>query len=470
MMLAGSDEKAFADRGLDLEVATTLGARFQNGKFQFDYTLDGELQFRKIRTPDKRFFIEPSGQKLQLWNLDAVRGLPSRPSEPLVICEGEFDAIAITQACGGYVLSVPNGAAGSKSEGDIVISEDKRFSYLWNDEKLIGEIDQFDKVILATDNDDPGSILRDELALRIGETRCWFVSYPEHCKDCNDVLQRYGAETLRMVIARAKPLRPGYLVKPSDIPPAREIMTYSTGWEFLDKHLKLTRPELFIVTGEPGHGKGQFLRCLAFKLAKQHGWRTAFLTPEDPAYRLKRDMRKFAMPVRATPQQQTEAIAWIDEHFRISRPPEDTDLTLDVVVREMESAALHHNCQVFIADPWNEICHQFRKGETETLYIDRVLRELKQKARRYNIVLIIAAHPTKLPDDKQASLWSISGSAAWRNKADHGVILVRANEHAREVELIVEKCKDHLTMGIPGRVWMEFDANICDYRRAENPE
>lgn len=367
-------------------------------------------------------------------------------------------------------MSVPNGAAGRRSEGDIVIAEDKRFSYLWEDEKLIPEIEQFDKVVIATDNDEPGMILREELAIRIGETRCWYVTWPKGAKDANDVLKLHGAAGLRQMLADAKPMRPGHLVCPSEIPPVPMRMTYSSGWGFLDKHLMLTRPELVIVTGEPGHGKGQFLRCLSLKLAQAHGWRTALLTPEDPAYRLKRDMRTFAMPPYAGTEQQKAAIAWIDQHFRISRPPEDIDLTLDIVIKEMESAALHHDCQVFIIDPWNEICHQFRKGETETLYIDRVLRELKQKARRYNIVLIIAAHPTKLADDKKASLWSISGSAAWRNKADHGLILIRANEHSKEVELVVEKCKDHATMGIPGRVWLEFISSRCDYQLATNDE
>lgn len=470
MMLSGADEKAFADRGLDLEIASRMGARFERGKFLFDYTRDGVLRFRKIRTQDKQFFIEPSGQKLQLWNLDAVRGLPSPVGASLTVCEGEFDACAIAQAAGGYVVSVPNGAAGRRSEGDIIIAEDKRFSYLWEDEKLIPEIEQFDKVILATDADEPGMILRDELAIRIGETRCWYVTWPVGCKDANDVLLRHGAEVLRQVLADAKPMRPGHLVKPSDIPPTAAQITYSSGWAFLDKHLMFVRPELVIVTGEPGHGKGQFLRCLALKLAVAHGWRTALLTPEDPAYRLKRDMRTFRMPRYAGPEQQREAIDWIDNHFRISRPPEDVDLTLDVVVKEMESAALHHDCQAFILDPWNEVSHAFRRGETETLYIDRVLRELKQKARRYNLVLIIAAHPTKLPDDKKANLWSISGSAAWRNKADHGIILVRANEHSREVELIVEKCKDHATMGVPGRLWLEFNSAQCDYQLAVNDQ
>lgn len=182
-----TDVEMFANRKLDIEVATRLGARFANGNFLFDYTKNGKLLFRKVRSIDKKFWIDPAGVKLQFWNLDAITDLPSKPEEPLVICEGEFDCIAIVQCCGGYAISVPNGATGHRTEREIAISEDTRFSYLWEDEHILPQIMQFDKIILATDGDKPGLILRDELALRIGDSKCWYVNYPEDCKDANDV-------------------------------------------------------------------------------------------------------------------------------------------------------------------------------------------------------------------------------------------------------------------------------------------
>jgi twinkle protein len=355
-MLDMPETKAFEDRGLDIETADRMGASFRNGAFRFEYRDRDVLRYSKIRREsDKQWRIEPKDQPLQLWNLDSLRDLPPRPKEPLVLCEGEFDAIAIAQACKGiFVTSVPNGSSGKRSEGQVLVKEDSRFAYIWGpDQKLIPEIDQFDRIIIATDNDEPGLILRDELALRIGEGRCWFVTYPAGCKDSNDVLGKHGEDALRNVVAEAKPMRPGYLVKPSEIPPRRMEVTYSTGWGFLDEHIMLIRPELVIVTGEPGHGKGQFIRALTFHLAEAHGWRTSFLTPEDPAHRLQRDMRRFAL--RNVQNRNRDALdraeQWCDEHFRISQPPDDESLTLDVVVHEMEAAALHHDAQCFVCDP-----------------------------------------------------------------------------------------------------------------------
>lgn len=465
-MLTSADIQAFEERGLDPEIADKLGAKFSNGKFRFDYRKDGELLFSKVRTLEKGFWIEPKGAKLEFWGLDEVPVLPHRPSEPLVITEGEFDRVAVIQSAGGYALSVPNGVAGKRSEGEIVIAEDTRFAYLWQDERLIPQVEQFDKVILFVDGDEPGQILRDELALRIGEPRCWFVNYPRGCKDPNDVLLKHGPKGIQLMLERAKPMRPGHLVRPSDLPPKTNSVAYSTGWGFLDKNLMFVRPEMMVVTGEPGHGKGQWIRALCLQLARAHGWRTALLTPEDPPHRLRRDMLKFANGRERSSDQsvQRQRDAWIDDHFRISTPPEDEPITLSMVMDEMESAALHHNCQVFVLDPWNEIEHDYVRGETETQYIERALRAFKRKVRRLNLLLIIAAHPTKHKKGDDINLWSISGSANWRNKADHGLIIKRESEYSNDVELVVEKCKDHETMGVPGSIHMEFLVNTCDYR------
>ena len=96
-----------------------MGCRFASGKFVFDYVSMDALSYQKFRTRDKQWWITPAGAKLHLWNIDNLRGLGSKPTLPLVITEGEADCIAVYQACGGYVTSIPNGANGRKSEGAI---------------------------------------------------------------------------------------------------------------------------------------------------------------------------------------------------------------------------------------------------------------------------------------------------------------------------------------------------------------
>jgi len=465
-MLKHSDITAFEDRRLDIDVAAKMGAFMENGVFKFDYLSSGALSYRKVRTLDKRWWIEPKGAELHLWQIDGLRELLSfpRPAAPLVITEGEFDAIAVAQSTSHFVVSVPNGANGRRSEGEIHPVEDQGFRWLWTkDGRLLPELAQFDRFILAVDNDEAGEILRDELAVRLGDTRCWFVEYPAGCKDANDVLVKYGAETLAKVLQGAKPMCPGHLVAPDDLPPRNPESAYSTGWPFLDKHAMLVRPELFVITGAPGHGKSQWMRALTFHLAERHGWKIAYLTPEDPPHRLRRDMNRFALRNQFAGNDIPD---WVNERLRICVIPEDEMLTIHSVMREMEAAALHHDCQVFVLDPWNEIFHDYGRLN-ETQYIERTLMILKRKARRLNLVLFIVAHPRKLDDGQKASLWTISGSAAWRNKCDHGVIIHRPAPDAKIVDVIVEKVKDHETMGEPGKLLMRFRPAACDYELYE---
>lgn len=474
IMLTNSSEKVFENRNLDIETASRMGAKFEAGKFLFEYQVNGITQFRKVRTPDKKFWIEPSGQPLVLWNIDTLRDLPSPVGEPLVITEGEFDAIAAAQAWGGYVVSVPNGAVDVRTTGPVLVSEDTKFSYLWDaDERLIREIDQFDKIILLTDDDKPGKTLRDELALRLGEARCWRVSFPKGCKDANDVLINCSASMLREVINNAVPMRPGTMVSPSEAPPNPNTTFFEVAWPKLNKHMRLVVPELCVVTGIPGHGKSQWVRALTFHLAEKHNWRIAYLTPEDPPHRLVRDMKRFAQrkymkiyggepTYGMTSEQEAASLKWIDDHFRICVPNEDDSLTLELLEAEMASAALHHGCRAFVIDPWNELSHE-RGKRTDTEYIEQALVRLKRKCRRWGLILFIVAHPTKLQDGEKPSLYSISGSANWRNKSDHGVVIYRPLPDSKIVCVTIGKSKDHETMGTPGEVWMEFSPFRCDY-------
>jgi twinkle protein len=475
-MLNINPDAQFEARKVDPEIAARYGAKFSQGVFRFAYRNRGVLKYEKCRDLDKKFWIEPAGEHLQLWNLDSIQDLPSKPDLPLIITEGELDGLSFLHVPGNYVVSVPNGAPSTPTAGKILIAEDRRFSFLWGpDERLIPEVDQFDKIILATDGDGPGQVLRDELALRIGEERCWFVEYPKGCKDGNDALMRYGVRGITEILKRARPMRPGKLVPPSGVPPMRYEQTYNTGWDCLDPHLRLIRPEFMVVTGIPGHGKSQWVRSLCCHMAEEHGFRSAFLVPEDPAHRVKRDLRRFAMRPRYDPKYsglppkcrtEEEAAAWMDAHFRISMPHEDDQLTMEFVEAEMASAALHHDCQMFVLDPWNEVTHNLG-GLTETQYIEAKLPDLKRRARRYGLALIIVAHPRKVIPGEEATLYSISGSANWKNKCDHGIIISRACDSNKVLTKItkvcVEKSKDNETMGEPGEVCLEFIRDNADY-------
>jgi integrase-like protein len=117
-------------------------------------------------------------------------------------------------------------------------------------------------------------------------------------------------------------------------------------------------------------------------------------------------------------------------------------------------------------DPWNEVDHMFSRGETEAIYLNRAVRELKQLARRLQIILVIVVHPHVAGGQKhieEASLYDVNGGAVWKNKADHGIICWRETPTAATTVIKVDKSKNHDLLGRPGAFKMQFRPALATY-------
>lgn len=462
------------DRRIPRAIAAEIGFVSRGNDLAFEFRRSGASQFRKIRqqtrnedgTQGKKFFIEPSGVPLILFNEDCLN-VPCKPDVPLIICEGEIDAASWMVAGATRVVSVPNGAAGKPGEGDIVPSEDRQFAYLWDGDKLKAGLQRFSKIIIATDNDPAGLVLRDELAIRLGRSRCFVVEYPAGCKDANDVLVKYedGVDFLLHMIDHARPMVPNRLVRLLDIPERGVRSIYSTGWGSLDKHMMIVPPELIVVTGTPGSGKSQWSLAMCMNLARLHGLRGAIFQFEDNPDRNRKDIlayaKSWANDERAGVG--TDYREWARQMFWGISPKEDEDSAVNFDLKWLQNAiteaATRHGCKWVLIDPWNEIEHVWNVRENETAYTNQALRELKRLSRQLQIAIIIVAHPGKAADMKpiaDQSLYDVSGSAAWKNKADHGVIIGRDKDDKSITYVKIDKSKDWATMGEPGTVEMQF--------------
>ena len=463
-------------RGLDAEQARRQGLEAQGSKIGFRYEFGGQTKFTKWRNHDKTGWnIQPSGQPMFLFNVDCLADhvcIPEEVHTPLIITEGELDAISCIQVGFSFVVSVPTGAGCSKSEGIIDAGNDKQFQYLWD---VIGKIDEFKKVILFTDNDDAGLTLRNELSIRVGEKKCYYVQVPDGCKDANDILVRHGKDHLNQLITQAKPLVSDDIVGLFDLPPMPKMPQILTGWEPLNQHCLLTRPEFMVITGEPGTGKSQFARALAFHLSfglSRDTFKTGpdvlrgmFFTLEDPASRLQRDSYSYMRGIgfgSSDPEKQQRVREFISDRIKVIKPS-DNVLTLDWAAERIEWAVTRHNCNYIILDPWNEVEHDFGRL-SETIYVGNAIRRLKRLCSRLGILLIVVAHPTKR--DKKTGpvdLYSIAGSANWYNKSDHGIVLTKPDFGENILKVDIQKCKDWETMGSPGAVYMRFNRDKKDF-------
>lgn len=473
-------------RKIPCEIAAEIGIVSRGKELAFDFRKNGASLFRKMRkavrnedgTTGKTYFIEPSGVPLILFNEDCLSE-PCGPDVPLIICEGELDAASWMVAGATRVVSVPNGAAGKPGEGDIVPSEDRQFAYLWDGDKLKAGLQRFSKIIIATDADRAGGVLRDELSIRLDRSRCFVVEYPAGCKDANEVLTKYenGVDLLLHMIDTAKPLVANRLVPLLDIPERGVRSIYSTGWEALNAHLMIVPPELVVVTGIPNSGKSQWTLAMCMNLARIHGLRGAILQFEDNPDRNRRDIIRYAKSWSTDERSGIGAdyLAWARRMFIGISPKEDEDSDVEFDIKWLQTAikeaATRHGCKWVLIDPWNEVEHVWNIRENETSYTNQALRELKRIGRRYQIAIIIVAHPGKAADSKSLddlSLYDVSGSAAWKNKADHGIIIHRDKSDDSITFVKIDKSKDWATMGRPGVVKMQFAPERASFNVVKN--
>lgn len=158
----------------------------------FLYKWNGKVQNIKFRSAKKQFKQIKDGANI-LFGIDAV---PDYLTDYLILTEGEMDALSFHEAGLKFVVSVPNGAPSIQSK-----NFESKFKYLETCKEFLNGFESF---IIAVDNDDPGRILALELARRLGPERCYSVTYPDGCKDANDVLVKHGKDGITRLIGSAK--------------------------------------------------------------------------------------------------------------------------------------------------------------------------------------------------------------------------------------------------------------------------
>ena len=127
---------------------------------------------------------------------------------------------------------------------------------------------------------------------------------------------------------------------------------------------------------------------------------------------------------------------------------EELELDIDSYLDTVRACILRDGARVIILDPWNELEHKRKSDETMTEYVGRAIRKVKSFARRFNVSFWIVAHPTKPQKgvNTMPSLYDVSDSANWSNKADYGLVYHRKDKTINAGELAVVKVR----MGLPG--------------------
>jgi len=443
----------------------------------FPFIRGGKEVGAKYRGPNKQFWQKKDGRK-QFFNADILEDEALHDGKAaLIITEGEIDAISVASCGYGYVVSVPDGAPPPRnSDGELISvpkgtddidpENDTKYSFLTRDWEYLRKVK---RIIIAADSDEAGQRLAAELVRRLDPVRCSFVTYPETCKDFNDVLVQFGEQGVRDVIATAKPYPVDGLFRASDFPDEGPIVTYKTGWSSVDEHLRPYLGAFMVVGGFPGHGKSTWTMQLAANMATMHKWNIAiasfemkvnpYVTNAIMAAHLGVEFKT------AHPNQKQRAWDFLNRHFVFVAPNyKDTDREHDIdwLIEKMTTAVIRDGVHMVLIDPWNEIEHRRVGDESQTEYIGRAIRKLKAFAMQYNVLVCVVVHPTKAAssmDSEDLGLYNLADSSHWANKADMGVIIGRMGDP--EVDTLtgvyIKKIRYQPDAGSIGNATLDFN-------------
>jgi twinkle protein len=460
--------KAWLDgRGIDPTLAEKMGLTTTRDDAGYWLTVPylerGEAINHKFRmTTEKRHRMD-AGAPLSLWNVDCLTHPEVLAGARVIITEGEWDALAAMTAGLRHVVSVPNGAPSSRTDEP---EKAKRYEWVW---RHLAELDKVKGFVIATDADEAGRNLAADLVALLGADRCWFITYPEGCKDLNDVALLYSHAALVEAINGAKPYPVQGLYALADFPERGQLVSWSTGLPMLDPYIQMVPGTLTVFTGYANIGKSTVLSAIVAAQIS-NGIPVCIGSFETDIPILRNSIRQAIMRC-STQDLRTRDTAEADEIMAenltviYQAVDEDEEMDLDRFL-ELCRVAVMRGAKVIILDPWNELEHKRRRDETETEYTNRALRAMRRFADRYQISFWVVAHPAKPEKGSTGAprLYQISGSAAWANKPAYGLSYHRKDPSANAGELHVTKVRQ----GMPGmKTPLEGIPVMLDFRTWE---
>lgn len=405
-------------------------------------------------------------------NKDPLRGEPNI----ITITEGEIDKLTYNEVKLKNILSVPMGAPSPEAKNFT-----QEFAYV-RDLYFQKEVAPFvDTYILSVDDDPAGRLLMNQLALLLGKYRCKRVIYPEGYKDINEVLAGDKKKQLPP-LGKSKVLE---LHEQAPGLPISGIITLKDlkhDLDYYQKHgltpgLKIDVPEVdhiftvkrkqqTVITGVPGMGKSVWLRWYLSKLVKVNPEiKISMFTPEQkPLIReyiklselMQHKHYQEGLQTSMSDEERSIALNYLENHFTLVGPDKNNFEDFDGSIKVVDLSKLESICKYiaylkktknifgYVIDSYGKLDND--PGHlSETKFIKKQLNYLADFNDYHDLHGWLVAHPTKLQKDKNGNyimpaLYDISGSAAWYEMPDIGLIIHRYKfQDIRQEDLTVEE-------------------------------
>ena len=427
------------DTLIDLQVSEGSEYMPQTGKtentIKFNYYVGSQLINVKYRDGRKNFKLYKGAEKV-FYNINSIVGYDS-----CVITEGEMDVLALHESGIRNAISVPNGATITHNNLDYL---DNCIDY-FEDKK---------KIILALDTDAPGLALRTEFVRRLGAEACFLVDF-EDWKDANEYLMKYGKDKLNKAIEKAKAYPLENVTTFKDIEgDVKDFVKngfkpgFQVGLSNFDSIFSTYTGQFITVTGIPSSGKSDFVDQMVVGYNNNYGWKTGFASPENtPNYlHAHKLMRKVWGNMPNVDDIDTDKWNNVAQHVNDNFFFIDMDkYSLESVLRKGAELVKRKGIKCLVIDPFNKVRDKNASSLDVNTYTMEYLTKIENFAKKFDVLVFIVAHPTKMYKDKdgqieEPNMYNIKGGGEWYDASYHG-ILVHRDYDAKTVKAKVLKVK-----------------------------
>lgn len=414
------------------------------GVYVFQYFDEREdlvyLSYRGLGKGATKGGCEPNTKAILwgIWHIDKTK--------PLVITEGQPDAMAVWQSGYKNVVSVPSGS--------------NNFTWIDHCWEWLQEIPEF---IVFADNDPAGLEMAKKIKMRLRNVKIVHAKR----KDANEVLFYEGPKEILKIINRAINEMPAGLLDLAHIEYKTAMdqvaIGIETGFYEYDAHVDDWKlGELTVIFGRNGEGKTTFIsQIISHSIEK--GVKTFLYSGEmsevkiqDWLYRqmvgssknyLRTIITKYKEKIEPKPEIIKKIKDWHEgKLYLYDRNEREITGNLDKFFEVMELAATRYGVQLFVIDNLMAILEE----NADSLYSDQAnfVQRCKNFAINNNIHIVLLTHPNKEKQEivkgNKGNLekTDISGSNNIPNKADNIIAVERLWGEDRECDAIVTSLKD----------------------------
>jgi twinkle protein len=425
------------------------------------------IKFRALETKGLQRILPKGGN----WGFFGWHTVRDNHNE-IIITEGEYDAMAVTQALSILdkddplrkipSISLPNGCNSLPIE-------------------LLPLLERFEKIYLWMDNDKSGMDGCEKFVKKLGVHRCYIVrpdlTSKTPPKDANDALRQQVDGLIPNLIKNAKQERHERILSFADIrdqtissflkTDIREG-TQTPSIPRLSNIVKgFRRGELVSFTGPTGSGKTTILSQLSLDFAKQ-GVPALWGSFEIKNFRLAQKMLQQYYGgrgnIQSLDQKSLENLCDEFESLPLRFMNFHGGSNIDQIIDAMDFAVYRDDIQHIILDNLQFLMPRdsSRRGLENYQIQDIVIDKFRKFASEKNVNIILVIHPRKEDDNSKLSMSSISGSAKATQESDMVLILQRV-DGATSLDI-----KKNRYDGQLGSVPLEFSSNrVCYYERSD---